>query len=158
MHSMRRFFLAAVVLFSMGVGAPKAHAAPLTIDNFQLAAIGAFNGGTNSFFGQFSWTPYVGLGPAGIRGEIGITAFDFGGGRFFATNYEVLLHLPFIPGFAIEGGGGVHVWHNTAPESGAITANLVLDGAGFDRFFIGYTRYLRGTGVNIVRAGIGFEL
>ena len=152
--------LALGLVFVTGLMAAPARAeSPLSLANFQIAGIGAFSGTASSYFGQISWTPYFGVGPVGIRGEIGITGFDFGGGRTWVTNYEALLHLPLFPGLAVEGGGGLHFWHGSNPAALAITANVIAPGLlGFDRFFAGYTRYTGGLGANEIRVGFGFEL
>jgi hypothetical protein len=132
---------------------------PFSLMNFQLSGLGAWSGSSNAYFAQVSWTPYFGLGPVGIRGEVGITGLDFGFGRFLATNYEALLHVPFFPAFSIEAGGGVHLWHNQNPLACAFTVNLVMGvPVGLDRVFVGYTRYTGGLGANELRVGVGAEL
>jgi hypothetical protein len=134
-------------------------ASALSLTGFQVAGISAWSGLSNSVFAQVSWTPFLGLGPVGVRGEIGVTGLDFGAGRFVASHYEALLHLPLFPGFALEGGGGVHLWHGVNPAAPALTVNAVLGSPlGLDRFFLGYTRYTGGLGANEVRAGVGFDL
>lgn len=132
---------------------------PVSLMNFQLAGIGAWSGSSNAYFAQVSWTPYFGLGPLGIRGEVGITGLDFGLGRFLATNFEALLRIPLFPALAIEAGGGMHLWQGQNPLAAAFTANLVMNSPlGLDRFFVGYTRYTGGLGANELRVGVGAEL
>ncbi len=106
-----------------------------------------------------AWSPYFGLGVLGIRGEIGVTGLDFGGGRILISNYEALLHIALFPTLAIEGGGGMHLWHNQGVPAMAFSGNLIFSGVAYvDRLFAGYTRYTGAGGANILRAGVGFEL
>ena len=132
---------------------------PVSLFNFQISGIGAWAPSASSLFGHVAWSPYFGMGVLGFRIEIGATGFDFGSGRFLATNYEALLHIPLFPSFSLEGGGGVHWWQGQANVAGAFTGSLVFSGIpGVDRLFASYTRYTGGTGANILRAGFGFEL
>jgi hypothetical protein len=159
MKTARKWLPALALFFALSHAPAHADANPISLANFQIAGIGAWQSASNAYFGQVSWTPYFGLGILGIRGEIGLTALDFGFGRFLVTNYEALLRVPLFPGLALEGGGGLHIWHGQWPAAAAGTLNLVVGSPlGLDRFFVGYTRYTGGLGANELRVGVGCEL
>jgi hypothetical protein len=153
----------AACLLAIGLfvgAAPKAEAG-VQLLNFQAGAIGVFpSGGSSQFFGQVAWTPYLGLGTIGIRGDFGLTFLKDGlGDRFMAINTEALLSLGLLPTFSIEAGGGLHNWVNNGGTAVAISANAVFSTViGVDRIYVGFSRFFLGDGVNEFRAGLGFDL
>lgn len=133
-----------------------------SILNFQANAIYVDSTvGGSTLSGQIAWTPYLGLGPIGIRGDIGVTVLRQHqlDELYLATNYEALLSLSFLPGFSVEGGGGFHTWHGHGGTDLALTGNLVFTMVPMvDRIFVGFTRCFIGQGSNQIRAGFGFTL
>ncbi len=161
MKTMRKFFVLVSLLTSATFYSPSAEAVPFSILNFQVSGIGVFSGASSSFFVHGAWTPSVSLGLLGVRGEIGITSYDFGGlgGRFVATNYDLYLQLALVPMVTIEAGVGQYIWHGQVQNGLGVTGNLVFTAVpGVSRVFAGYTRFTAGGGFNIVKAGIGFDL
>lgn len=161
MKTLRKSFILVSLLAGAAFYSPSAQAGPVSLLNFQVSGIGVFAGTASSFFVHGAWTPQVSLGVLGIRGEIGVTSYDFGppGGRFVATNYDLYLQLALVPTVTIEGGVGEYFWHGQAQNGLGITGNLVFTAVpGLHRVFAGYTRFTAGGGFNIVKAGIGFDI
>lgn len=159
MKNARKLLLLLAICTAVVSKPAQAVGSPITLFGFQLSGIFASQAAVNSVFVQGAWTPSLNLGLFGIRGEIGITALDFGSGRFMVTNYEVLLQLNLFPSVGIEGGAGLHVWHGIRPAATAFTGNLVFTAVpGVDRVFAGYTRYTGGVGADEIRLGIGFGI
>jgi hypothetical protein len=160
---MKSFQLRLLLSLSLLVGAFSATPAKAGVDllNFQVGLIGAFpSGGSSQYFAQAAWTPYIGAGMIGVRGDFGVTWLKNGiGDRFLAVNTEALLSLGFGPGFSLEAGGGLHNWIDNGGSDVAVSANAVFTAVpGIDRVFVGFSRFFLGSGVNEVRAGIGFNL
>jgi len=120
------------------------------------------SGGNSSTF-QLAWNPTIGLGGVDLRGDLGLAfpkPFDT---TITIIDYQLLLRLPLIPLFSIEGGGGWQTWVNSGGTHGIVSANLNLDLPFklivIDRFFAGYSRYfLPNDGVNEYRLGVGISL
>jgi len=151
-----------LTLFSIFLLLPAKRAdaiASFSIMNFQANGILAVIAGGNSFSGQIAWTPYIGLGPIGVRGDFGVTLLKNSlDDRFLVTNYEALACLSLLPALSVEGGLGFHTWHSNGGTNPAMTLNLVLNLIGIDRVFVGFSRVFMSSGVNEFRAGIGFTL
>lgn len=150
------------LVLAAGLMAPSQSQAGVALLNFQAGGIGVFpSGGTSQFFGQVAWTPYIGLGAIGIRGDLGLTFLKnpLSGSRFMVINTEALLSLGMMPGFSIEAGGGLHNWIDNGGTDLALTANAVFSAViGLDRIYVGYTRLFLGSGANEFRFGVGFDL
>jgi hypothetical protein len=139
--------------------APVKAKAEAKILSFQLGGIVALpDVGTNSVMAQAAWTPIFGLGPLGLRGELGATLLDTGAGSFVALNYEALLRMGLFPNVTLEAGGGLQTWAGNGGTSGVISAGLAFGLAGtLDRIYATYSRFLLGGGANMLKFGVGLS-
>lgn len=119
--------------------------------------------GGNGWTGQLAWNPTIGLGGVDLRGDLGLAFPAPFGSHITVWDYQLLLRLPLIPLFSIEGGGGWQTWINSGGTHGIVSMNLNFDLPFkiivIDRFYAGYSRFfLPNDGVNEYRLGIGIAL
>lgn len=152
-----RHGLAVMLLIASG-WASRADAG-VSLLNFQVGGIGVYpSGGSSQYSVQLAWTPYVGLGPIGLRGDFGVAFLkNVVGNRFMAVNTEALLSFSLLPAFSVEAGGGLQNWIDNGGTDLSFSANLVFSTlAMLDRIYVGYSRFFLAPGVNQLRFGIGF--
>lgn len=162
---MHRLVARILVLASLLVLASPAKAvdSPISLLSFQANGIRVSDPVNTSYSGQVAWIPSLGFGGVGLRGELGITMLkNVINENFFATNYELFLTLPIIPGvFTLEGGGGLSTWMGGNGGTHPIASGYVVTGipGGINRIFFGYSRFLpSGANANEFKLGLGFSL
>lgn len=131
-------------------------ASPVQILSFQAGGIATFAGGTTSLSPQIAWTPIIGLGGLGLRGELGIARFKPAGTAVYSINYEALLQLGMMPNMKLELGGGAQSTTGGGGTGAALSAGLTFGLTGtVDRIYATYSRYTNGTGSNAIKLGLG---
>ena len=155
---MRFFFLLCAFVFSQN------SRAEISFMEFQANGIGVTQAaGGNSYSGQLSWNPTVGMGPIALRGDLGLTllksTFD---SKFTVIDYQLLLKYDLLGPISIEGGGGLETWVNNGGTHLVLSGNLVWGLkflSIFDRIFAGYSRFfLSGNATNEFKLGVGFSI
>jgi hypothetical protein len=160
-HPFWRLALSLVVPLVIAIHPARAEVA---LSSFEANGIGVMqSSGGNSYSGQVSWNPTMGLGDFSLRGDLGLTllksTFD---SKFTAIDYQVFLKYNFLGPWAVEGGGGLQTWVGNAGTHPILSGNLVWETKFFsvcDRIFAGYSRYfLSSNGTNEYRLGLGFSI
>ncbi len=149
--------LGILVLFGLTLAFSSSPArADVKILSFQAGGIAILGGGSDSYSGQIAWTPIFGLGPVGLRGEVGISPLkDPLGNSVMLTNFEALLNFALAPKLGFEVGGGAQKF-GSGSLGGVLSGGLTIGLVGMlDRVYVTYTRYLPGGGSNEIKAGLG---
>ena len=136
--------------------------ADITLLGFQVNLLGVYQANESAVHtGQVAWIPSVGLGPFGVRGEIGATLLkDRAGSRFLATNFEGFLTLGVIPlVLTLEAGGGYAVWHSQNTSNPILSFYAVFSiPVLLERIYVAYSRFMiPGAAANELKLGVGFK-
>lgn len=120
--------------------------------------------GGQTFTGQLSWTPEVGIGFLSVRGSVGAALMkSVLNEKFLATHYQGFLKLSFLGLAALEGGGGLETWVGNGGTYPIVSGNFAVEFPGLifgiNRVFAGYSHlFVTNNSTNQFKLGIGFDL
>src|SRR3990170_2224509 len=93
------YFAFAVVTLSLFTSSVQATDSQVTLLSFQMGTIFIPSGRDSHLSGEVAWTPTLGLGLLGVRGELGLTLF---GGqtsqKYIVINSKLFLQVNLFPG------------------------------------------------------------